>query len=54
MGSLTSLASPVTLKMQEKGPTVYSSYPRKLEDVIRNGVHSSQLFHKSITLNQLS
>ena len=54
MGSLTSLANPVTLKMQEKGPTVHSSYPRKLEDVIRKAVHSPQLFHSSITLNQLS
>ena len=29
LGSLTSSANHITLKMQEAGPTVYSPYPRK-------------------------
>ena len=31
IGSLTSPADYVTLKMQETGPTVFSSYPRRFE-----------------------
>ena len=31
VGSVTSPASHITLKMQETGPTVYSPYPRRPE-----------------------
>ena len=51
VGSLTSPAGHITLKMQETGPSAYSLYPRRLECLtvtinyaMFNKVHCSSIF----------